>query len=489
MSEKLRKAVIATLCIDVARSTSTGLAMRQNQRFEFQKAIIDVMMKYYPSLGLREAELKMTGDGWLIFSPTTRDWQALVILAKTLCVRYQTDVQALMTIPPGSIPGVRTCICTGFDMEVLVPRADGTKGRDWIGDSARRASRFSNCPAEGELYVDQNVYDLIHLQFATTPLDFSALPPERKPKRDEELRPLWIVGDVHTDSVDDADDPGPYLHFLNWTGRTARSAEIVSQIHENVTDVRSFADDIPGREERQRAAIRRLRGVLEATPADGPRTSLIDSLTDLGMQPDVFFFSKRIRDAVSYRDAEHWYEEMKKAGVTPNEVTTATLAKQAPDFSTAQALTDRLRAEKAFRGRGYYGAVFAKVPTDADPIAIIDWYFQQDYRYALSLEPVIPIFSRAKRDAAAMEFVVRWPQLPAAQKFMRDKPDEFLREITRFVNDPEMKPSALYALGIFHVEQNEAAQALAALREALTFPTADARRRHIDSLLAKLDHA
>ena len=152
-------------------------------------------------------------------------------------------------------------------------------------------------------------------------------------------------------------------------------------------------------------------------------------------------------------------------------------------------MTDRLRAEKAFRGRGYYGAVFAKVPTDADPIAIIDWYFQQDYRYALSLEPVIPIFSRAKRDAAAMEFVVRWPQLPAAQKFMRDKPDEFLREITRFVNDPEMKPSALYALGIFHVEQNEAAQALAALREALTFPTADARRRHIDSLLAKLDHA
>ncbi len=156
--------------------------MRQNQRFEFQKAIIDVMMKYYPSLGLREAELKMTGDGWLVFSPTTRDWQALVILAKTLCVRYQTDVQDLMTIPPESIPGVRTCICTGYDMEVLVPRADGTNGRDWIGDSARRASRFSDCPAEGELYVDQNVYDLIHLQFATTPLDFSALPPDRKPK-------------------------------------------------------------------------------------------------------------------------------------------------------------------------------------------------------------------------------------------------------------------------------------------------------------------
>ena len=138
----------------------------------------------------------------------------------------------------------------------------------------------------------------MHLQFATTPLDFSALPPERRPKRDEEQRPLWIVGDVHSDSVDDAEDPTPYLHFLSWTGRSAESAEIVSQIHENLSDVRSLAEDAERREEKQRSAIRKLRGVLEATPTENLRASLIASLTDLGSPPDVYFFSKRIRDAV-----------------------------------------------------------------------------------------------------------------------------------------------------------------------------------------------
>ena len=159
MRKKSRIANVAALCIDVARSTSTGLEMRQNQRFEFQKATIDVMMKYWPSLDLREPEAKFTGDGWLIFSPDQDDWLALVILAKTLCAQYKTEVASLMTKPPESIPGLRACICTGYDMEVQFPRADGTTARDWIGDSARRASRFSNCPGEGELYVDQGIYD------------------------------------------------------------------------------------------------------------------------------------------------------------------------------------------------------------------------------------------------------------------------------------------------------------------------------------------
>ena len=802
-------AIVAALCIDVARSTSTGLEMRQNQRFEFQKAAIDVMMKYWPSLELYEREAKFTGDGWLIFSPDQRDWLALVILAKTLCAQYQTEVANLMTLRPNEIPGVRACICTGYDMEVEFPRADGTMARDWIGDSARRASRFSNCPGEGELYVDQAIRDLVYLQFAMEEIDFSELEDERKPKREEERRSLWIVGDVHANTVSDARDPKPYMLLLNWTGHTEQSGEIASQINENETRTGSFADDTPESEEQQRIAIQRLLSTLGGTPADGPRTSLIKSLADRGVKPDIYYFNKRINVAPDYPDAVRWYEEMTNAGVTPNAVTfntlinaapdypdavrwyeemtnagvtpdavtfstlikvapdypdavrwyeemtnagvtpnavtfntlinaapdypdavrwyeemtnagvtpnavtfntlikvapdypdavrwykemtnagvtpnavtfntlinaapdypdavrwykemtnagvtpdavtfstlinaapdypdavrwyeemtnagvtpnavtfstlinaapdypdavrwyeemtnagvtpnavtfstlikvapdypdavrwyeemtnagvtpdavtfntlinaapdypdavrwyeemtnagvtpnavtfntlinaapdypdavrwyeemtnagvtpdaviTTTLANRAPTFSTAQALTVQLRAHKAFRGQGYYSAVFAKVPDDADPIDVINWYFQQDYRHVLSLEPVIGIFSRANREDAAMEFVVRWPQLPSAKKFMRDKPDKFRREIARFIDDPETKPSALYALGIFHVEQNETAQACAALTEALAFPTADVRRHHINSMLKKLDEA
>ena len=273
---------VAALCINVARSTSTGLGMRQNQRFEFQKAVIDVIMKYWPSLELYEPEVKFTGDGWLIFSPDQRDWLALVILAKTLCAQYQTEVASLMTQPPDCIPGVRACICTGYDMEVQFPRADGTTARDWIGDSARRASRFSNCLGEGELYVDQGIYDLLSLQFAMEIIDFRELEDERKPKRDEEIRSLWIVGDVHADTVSDAPEPKPYMLLLDWTGHTKQSEEIASQISENLTHTGSFADDTPESEEQQRIAIQRLFSPLEGTPADGPRTSLIKSLADRG---------------------------------------------------------------------------------------------------------------------------------------------------------------------------------------------------------------
>jgi tetratricopeptide (TPR) repeat protein len=208
-----------------------------------------------------------------------------------------------------------------------------------------------------------------------------------------------------------------------------------------------------------------------------------------GVAPDEVTFNTLINIAPDYGKAEHWYTEMRKAGVAPNEVTTISMATKCPDFETAQRLTMRLREDGAFRGQGYYCAVFAKAAPDADPAMLIAWYMEQDYKHPPSLEPIIRIFRSAERFDAAMEFVIRWPQLPAAKSFMIQCRTKFSREIGRLLDDQETRPSALYALGLFHFAHAAFAEAREGLTAALKFEMHEKRRAHIEKVLAQIDEA
>ena len=180
------------------------------------------------------------------------------------------------------------------------------------------------------------------------------------------------------------------------------------------------------------------------------------------------------------------HAEMINAGVEPNEITTTTLMSKTADFAEATMLTAELREAGAFRGQGFYSAVFSKVGPDDDPVAVIDWYFKQDYRHAKSLEPVLRMYAANYKQSAAMEFVVRWPQLAAAARYLRLHDADFAQEIGRFLADDKLRPSALYAAGINHFNKREFPAAREYFGEALHFDTHPSRKEHIDGMIKEM---
>ena len=555
-------------------------------RYQYQKAIIDIFDKFVKILDFADYQSKFTGDGWIVFSSENQDIEKLVVLGKLVCFHYPQDIGVLLAGIPDTTTAVRACISGGQDFPVEIRQPDGGVLRDWIGDSARRATSYANCAEDNQLLIDSKIHDKVKLDFSTALVDTANLPSERSPKHPELGYAVWSVGDLSPQVQPDAESAA-YSVYLQWTGQEQRAVALVEEAlaalprarGERVVDLVRNAQAL---EDSREDEIHELRKLLRVAPDAATRDEAIGRLTALEAAPDVYFYSSMINIAPDYarathwyeqmRKAEvapnevtfntliniapdyarathwyeemrkagvapneftfstliniapdyaratHWYEEMRKAGVAPNEVTfntliniapdytaathwyeqmrkagvvpdeftTSTLASKAPDFAEGKSLTARLRADGAFRGQAYYSAVMAKVSPEDDPIAVIAWYFEQDFKHVKSLEPPLRMYASKGLDRAAMEFVVRWPQLGASERYMRVRGSNFLAEIDHFLSNPDVRPSALYAAGIYHFNQREFPQAKDYFDQALVYETHPSRQAHIERLIAQM---
>jgi class 3 adenylate cyclase len=228
---------VTCLSIDVAKSTQTGNQLSPARRFAYQSAIIDLIDKYIPELGFIEYQAKFTGDGWLIFSPYNEDIDKLVVLGKTVCHLYPAYVADIVSGFGSFEPAVRACICSGQDYPKMVKQQDGSAIKDWLGDSARRASSLASCAYAHELLVDQPVNDRIELIFKSEQVDKSALPDSMLPKHDRE-RSVWRVGTLKHTEMDPGEGAAPYVSYLNWTGQEKESAQLITAAIKAVLQVR-----------------------------------------------------------------------------------------------------------------------------------------------------------------------------------------------------------------------------------------------------------
>lgn len=515
---------VCALSIDVVESTITGNKLSPLKRYEYQKSIIDLVTKYAKSLYFVDYIAKFTGDGWLIFSSVNEDIDRLVVLGKIVCFKYPEYVNHIASNLHGIKPAVRACIGSGQDYAVSIPQQDGSFNKDWLGDSARIASSFGSCAAPGELLIDQIVSSKIKLLFDLRMIDRATLPDERKPKHDEDGYTLWAVDGFKHEQVDPGPEAAPYISYLEWTGQEAQSIELTNDALAAIPQLRAesvmeLVSGAQARENQRQAQVSGYQKLLRAAPDAATAEVTIQALIDLNSTPDVYFFSEMIArapdyakavqwyeamqqagaipDAVTYSTliniapdyaaAVQWYEAMRQAGAIPDEITTTTLASKAADFTAAKLLTEKLNADGGFRGPGYYAAVMARVAPDDDPLEVIDWYFAQEHHPASAVEPALRMYASHARHAAAMEFVVRWPQLPASARYMRRHQVDFEREITRFIEDVATRPSALYAAAIFNFEHAQFGLAKDLLNRALCFATHESRKAHIDRLMKQIE--
>ncbi|MCD5417690.1 hypothetical protein LR021_05010 [Candidatus Bipolaricaulota bacterium] len=143
------------LSIDLIGSTEAGLKLTTQRLDSFNISLVNQIRPHLEKLGLTDALIKFTGDGWLVMTEKPKKVSALCCLATIMATRFQDEMSQKTGIVKDKIPSLRLGICSGRDIRVELP--DGRK--DWVGHSARRATRASGCCLPNEILINASVYD------------------------------------------------------------------------------------------------------------------------------------------------------------------------------------------------------------------------------------------------------------------------------------------------------------------------------------------
>ena len=227
--------MVISLVVDLIGSTKTGLEMHDLQFRNFNRALIGSIWPYFSEFGLVNSTIKFTGDGWLLFNPELEKAHSVVALAKTLAASFQSKLAESTGHTVTEVPPLRLAICTGSAEEISF----GVGQREWVGDSARRATRAANCCGPNELIVNSGpIRDTVLRIFQTTRINISALPVERRPRHmgEEEDLELYVVGEMLSTfvtalrAIENPAEYAPYVTYLGFIDRLIAAKQVFTTV-------------------------------------------------------------------------------------------------------------------------------------------------------------------------------------------------------------------------------------------------------------------
>jgi len=395
---KVERATVHCVSIDLIGATEAGLKFTTREFDRFNRQLVEQIKPHLEKLWLADSLLKFTGDGWLLMIHGAEKVPALCCLAIIMANRFQDEMSQLTKIAIDRIPPLRLAICSGQDTYVVLP--DGHE--DWVGDSARRATRASGYCFPNEILIDEPVRYIVFRDFYVKPADIKQRPPEYQPKRMEEDFPVHVLGEPKPEAAADSEAPEYFVYTLSVIGKT-REAEIVAQrVSERLGDevsklgiaemaarqgiLRSWNRLMAGLLDYS-SAIHMLKGIRDAglapdvvtynilinkAPDYDTAKGWVDAMREEGIQPDVFTYNTLIDKAPDYDEAKAWVDTMRGEGIQPSVVTYATLINKAPDYDTAKVWGDTMRGEGIQPNVVTYNTLIKKAPDHDTAKAWVD---------------------------------------------------------------------------------------------------------------------
>jgi hypothetical protein len=187
------------LSIDLIGSTKTGIEITTSKLDRFNISLVEQINPHIEKLELDGVLVKFTGDGWLLMTSDIEKVPVLCCLAKIMANNFQREMSQKTGILEDRIPPLRLAICSGRDVSVELL----DKRRDWVGDSARRATRASGYCYPNEILVDEPVRYQIFRDFEMTSAEVKDRPAQ--PKKIEEQYPLYILSDLKPEAAADSE--------------------------------------------------------------------------------------------------------------------------------------------------------------------------------------------------------------------------------------------------------------------------------------------
>ena len=386
--------LVYCLSIDLIESTLPGLRMTQVELDRFNRALVAQIEPHLVALAFEDLLVKFTGDGWTLLTPELADAERLCALAAIMRHRFLVDMQERTGLPETRIPSLRMAICSGRDIRVSVWRGE----TDWVGDSARRATRSAAYCYPNEILIDGTVQSLVMRDFVTVRIDPATRPGFRQSRKVEEEIPLWSLEDLRIEAVEHWHTAAAYVYALSEVGRTDDATEASMRAADRLGD-----DATVDVGDGSRSISRWNRLVTNAPTYDAvlellarlmesqaqPNTDTLNALVDRAptfdeamrwvadlsrssARADVVTFNALITKAPDHETAIGLLEPMEEAGVTPNVATLRILLAKAPTFRSAVRMLGMLADRGVSPDIEVFGRLVARAPGYDAAVALLD---------------------------------------------------------------------------------------------------------------------
>jgi len=501
--------MVYCLVIDLIGSTETGLQMPQWRWDAFNRSLVDQLGPHLEPLGLQKAAVRFGGDGWLLFVDEVDSVPALCCLALVMAGTFQDDMAQRLTAEPDSIPPLRLAIAAGRDIRCVLP--DGRT--EWLGDSARRASRAAAYCAPNEVLVSASIHEACPRDFVYAAVDLAGRPPEQQPKRVEEELDLYVLSDVNAAAACDAEAPECFVYTLKALGRTTEAVEMVSAVSDCIAAevAEPGADRMPavGRWNRMlhfapthesaqgiladmraagaRPTVGTYNALMSLAPSYDEAKTWLTVMRDEGIAPNVYTYSTLVSRAPSYDEAKTWLTTMRDEGIAPNVVTYSTLVSRAPSYDEAKTWLTVMRDEGIAPDLYTYNSLLSKDLTGVAAGHLLEWFWSEPYHPERALEAAIKSYRRAKLHDQALRICLHYPHLPAAKSLIRARPEQALACFESAIKADPRHPDADYALGVAFMELGRDEEARPHLVRALELTAIAKRQDAIRQWLADID--
>jgi tetratricopeptide (TPR) repeat protein len=503
--------LVYCLCMDLIGSTQAGLQLTTQRLDRFNAALIEQIQPHVDYLGLGDALIKFTGDGWLVMTEAPDSVPGLCCLAVIMANRFQEEMSQKTGIAVDHIPALRLTVCCGRDIRVEL--AGG--GWDWAGDSARRATRASGYCYPNEILIDETVRLHVFRDFQLADAALEDRPPEYRPKRVEEPIPLHTLRGLKPSAGVESDAPECYVYTLRAVGRVQEAAALVSLAANHLAEegTKRLTDQVDQQEELHRwnrllhsaplyhSALDVLRtaategiqpnvvtysSLISISPDYDTASRWLETMKDEGIQPDVVTYSSLISISPDYDTASRWLETMKDEGIQPNVVTYSSLISISPDYDTASRWLETMKDEGIQPDVVTYNSVLSRDLSDAPAAKLLDWYLSQQYHPEEPIQAAIASYRKAGLIQEALLLALHYPHLQAARKVIRTNPDDALSFFESVCDSDPDDANGPYALGIALMELGREEEAQPHLARALVLARAGRRKAAIERCLSEI---
>ena len=530
-----------TLClaIDLKKSTAAGLKLTTKQLDRFNLALVRQVTPHLMAVGLEDAVIKFTGDGWLIISDNTDDAAPICCLAIIMACQFQEEISAETGLERESLPALRLSVCWGRALPVELPNGQ----RDFVGDSVRHAVRACQLCYDNEILIDDTVLRWIDHDFVSAPLPFESRLAEFPEARMEQPLALHTLQELKLESAAEGDAPEYFVNTLTIIGRQleaeALAYRVATSLQNEAGGINADQEDLTERFNRLLASNldyetvnRLLRDMRDAglQPDVETYNSLISKARDSetrqrwllrmkqeSIAPDVKTFTILIQHSEDERAAQRWLARMRRAEVAPDAILLNTLIDRAATYPAAlqylRQMQDRgvtpnantydLLIEKAddvASGRIWIEAMFAEgirpsVVTfrslfrkDISTISadeLLSWFLALPYRPVEAMWQAIAEYRRRGRIDDALRLCLDYPNTQAAQKIFRSFPEPALTYFRRIYDAASDHPNAAYAIGMALHTLGNAEEALPYLHRAYELASPGTRREELSRFLTQ----
>ena len=344
------------LCIDMIGSTEAGLQLSQDKCVSFNRSLVEQIKPYLKEFELSEALLKFTGDGWLLMTNELIKLSPLCCLAIVMAKRFQEDIHKGSGVDKKHVPPLRLAICSGSDISVKLPNGQ----RDWVGDSARRATRASKVCMANEIIVDEPVRAHIFRDFQIQPVPNERVQEVQKRTKWEEDIYLHILGPLKPGTCADSQAPEHYVRLLALIGEKGASFEVATKAAGVLAH--QAKREFISKEESLQQDLRRWNRLMSSLPDYNGALKIFDLLQQAGLSPDVVTYSMLVAKAPDYRTALRLVADMREEGIRPNIVTCSALVAKAPDYKAALECLAKMRKEGIQPDVFTYSTLMKKAP-------------------------------------------------------------------------------------------------------------------------------